>query len=229
MAWLGDYMTENSLENLAVITGPAGLVAEVEQQKGFQEALNEYPNLKVVATASGDWDTAKIKTAFANAYAAHPDIQGVWLSFGCGEVWQVLQAAGKPMIPCTGGGVNEERTMMLPPEQGGISAPMTSLVSSTATGELAFILAVKALSGESVAQNTILPNPALTAEQLKMGTNPAEGANVYPASDVPAGFWPDIWNPLVEQGLEAALNGTPDKVSTAKPCSEVPGCTETAT
>jgi hypothetical protein len=99
------------------------------------------------------------------------------------------------------------------------------------SGELAFINAVKILDGEKIAHDIILPLPKFSTDDLdKLGTkavgeNPAEGALVFPPSRVSnPGFFGDFWSALVEQGLNAALSGTSDKISTAKPCDQVADC-----
>jgi hypothetical protein len=64
----------------------------------------------------------------------------------------------------------------------------------------------------------------ITKDNIKKGTDPAQGANVYDAGAVSPGFVASFWSPLVEQGLKAAQGGTPDKISDAKACADVPGC-----
>lgn len=91
------------------------------------------------------------------------------------------------------------------------------------SGELAFQQAVQILEGQKVPKNTLMPIETYTSENVKVGTDPAQGANLFVGSEIPPDFFP-FWSPLVEQGLQAALHGTPDKISTAKPCSQVPGC-----
>jgi len=227
-AWLVNQMASKGFTNLVVVRGFVGNEAENEQERGLAAALKLQPSVKVVATVDGNWDLGKIRTAFASALASHPDIQGVWLSFGCDQVYQVLQSKGKPMVFCTGGATNDERRMLLPKSQGGLDAPMVSGSASVTPGEIGFILAIQKLQGKQVPKRVILPTPAHTVADLQVGTDPAKGANVYETPGVvPAGFWPDIWNPMAEQGLQAALTGKPDKVSDAKPCSEVSGCTQT--
>jgi ribose transport system substrate-binding protein len=224
--WLAQQMHAKGLHNVALITGVSGTSADSEELQGVQDALKGYPDLHVVARASGNWDQGQIKTAFASEMAAHPEIQGVWGITGCQPVQQVLQSLGKPLILCAGGGTNAERSLMLPPSQGGVSAPDTSIGVQSYSGELALMYAVKVLQGNKVAKDTILPTINLTADKINMGVDPAVGANVYAAAAVPPGFFDDFWGPLVDQGLQAALHGQSAKVSSAQPCSAVPGCRE---
>ena len=50
---------------------------------------------------------------------------------------------------------------------------------------------------------------------------------MFPPSKVSnPGFFGDFWSALVEQGIDAALTGASDKISTAKACAHVTGCKE---
>ena len=45
--------------NVAYIMGKLGTSAQLDRKKGFDEALKKYPDIKVVAAQSADWDNAK--------------------------------------------------------------------------------------------------------------------------------------------------------------------------
>lgn len=224
MSWLAKKMIAKGNTKLGIITGVAGTTADTDYQKGIDKALKENPSIKVVAKAPGLWDPAKIKTAFSGVYAANPDLGGVWGTFACDPVHQVLTSQGKLDIPCAGGDTNAERLLILPKAQGGQGRDNISVSAPPYNGELAFMLAVQVLQGKKVAKDTILPTDTVTADNVKVGTNPAEGVNVFAEGTVSAGFSASVWSPLVEQGLNAAKTGTSDKISDAKPCSELKGC-----
>ncbi|WP_326822083.1 substrate-binding domain-containing protein [Streptosporangium sp. NBC_01756] len=216
--WLVDKMGGKG--NLAVIRGIEGVPADVGEYKGVQKAIAG-TDVKIVAEPVGNWAAATIKTAFAQAYAAHPEIDAVWGATGCVQVWEVTN--GRP-IYCSGGASKTEMMLMAPKSDGGQG--ITTNIAAAAppySGELAFQQAVQILEGQKVPKNTLMPIETYTSENVKVGTDPAQGANLFVGSEIPPDFFP-FWNPLVEQGLQAALHGTPDKISTAKPCSQVPGC-----
>jgi len=224
MSWLAKKMLASHKTQLGLITGVAGTTANTDYLTGVDKALKQNPGISIVATAPGLWDPAVIKTAFSAMYAAHPNLGGVWGTFACAAVHQVLSAQGKPDIPCAGGDTNAERLLMLPKTEGGQGLDNISVSAPPYNGELAFMLAVKVLQGKKVAKDTVLPTDVVTQANLKQGTNPAEGANVFPSGSVSPGFSDSFWNPLVEQGLAAAKTGRSEKVSNAKPCGAVKGC-----
>jgi len=205
---------------IIVIRGIPGVSADEFQYDGVMQAL-EGTDIEVVAEPVGEWATATIKTAFAQAYAAHPDIDGVWSITGCVQVHEVV---GDKPIWCSGGASKSELMLMAPESEGG--AGITTNVAVPAPpwdGELAFQIAVQVLEGEDIPKNTILPTPPIDASNIKIGTDPTEGANLFVGDEIPPDFFP-FWSPLVEQGLKAALTGQPDKISDAVPCAEVEGC-----
>lgn len=224
MLWLAKKMMASGNTNLGVITGVAGTTADTDYNKGIAKALEQYPSIKIVAKAPGLWDPAKAKSAFSGMYAAHPDLGGVWGTFACESVHEVLTSQGKAPIPCAGGDTNAERLLLLPKSQGGQGLDNISVAAPPYNGELAFMEAIDVLKGKKVAKDTVLPTDTVTKENAKLGTNPAEGVTVFSPKLVSPGFIDSVWSPLVGQGLTAAKTGKSDPISTPKPCSEVPGC-----
>lgn len=224
MKWLANEVKTAGKTDIGMLTGVAGTTAETEYQKGIDRALAENPTVKVVAREPGLWDPAKAKTSFSSMLASHPNLAGVWGIFACASVDQVLTDRKAAPIPCAGGDTNGERSLILPAADGGKGLNNLSLSVPPYNGQLAFMNAVKLLAGEEVAKDTLLPTEVVTKDTIKLGTDPAQGANVYDPKATSPGFVASFWSPLVEQGLKAAQDGTPDKISDAKPCAEVPGC-----
>ena len=63
-------------ENIVELLGPMGSDGQVGRSKGFDSVLKEYPDVKVVASDSADWDTAKALTLTEN-WLTSSDIQAV--------------------------------------------------------------------------------------------------------------------------------------------------------
>jgi ribose transport system substrate-binding protein len=221
--WLAKYL--HGRGNLAVISGVPGTTVDTDRLKGLHDVLARYPNLHITGEANGMWAQAQGKTAFTSIYAAHPNVDGVWAEVGCYAVTQYLLSQHKHILPCAGETTNGHRVYMLPKKEGGVGLPSISIGSPTYSGELAFINSVKILQGQTIPHDTILPLPVVTNTNLgHIGTNPEKGTNVFPPSMVPPGFFTDIWTPLVDQGLQAALHAKSDKIYSAKPCQNVAGC-----
>jgi ribose transport system substrate-binding protein len=218
--WLVDQMGGKG--EMIVIRGIEGVPADTFEYEGVLKAL-EGTDVEIVAEPVGEWTSATIKTTFAQAYAAHPEADAVWGATGCIQVHEIVKDKD---IFCSGGMSKAELMLMAPESVGG--GGVTNNVAVPAPpwdGELAFFIALDVLEGKEIPKTTLLPTPLVTAEDVKVGTNPAEGANLFVGDDIPPDFFP-FWSPLVEQGLEAALHGTPDKISDRKPCAEVEGCVQ---
>jgi ribose transport system substrate-binding protein len=236
--WLAKEL--NGKGKIADISGVPGTTVDSDRQKALKDVLKKYPGITIAGTANGAWAQAQGKTAFASIQSGHPDLDGVYAEAACYSITQYLISSGKKSLPCAGEMENGVHIYMLSPEvckKTGIPSSQcihlrgSSAGSPVYSGELALINAVRILDGEKVAHDIVLPLPKFDTDDLDaagtkaVGENPAEGALVFPPSKVSnPGFFGDFWNPLVEQGLNAALNGTSDKISTAKTCDQVTDC-----
>lgn len=86
--WLGKTM--NGKGNVIALRGIAGLAAEADEWAGVEEALKNYPDIKLICTEYADWAYDKAKTAVANCLANHPDVNGV-LSIGDAMTWAAAE------------------------------------------------------------------------------------------------------------------------------------------
>jgi len=236
--WLAE--TLGGKGNIANITGVPGTTVDSDRQKALTDVLKKYPGISIAGAAPGAWAQGQGKTAFTSIEAGNPGIDGVYAQAGCDAITQYLQSSNKKLLPCAGEYTNGHHTYMLSPDtckatgfpvDQCVHLPSASAGSPAYSGEFALINSVKILEGEKIAHDTILPLPSLNTGDLDklgakaIGDNPATGAMVFPPSKVSnPGFFGDFWTPLVEQGLNGALNGGSDKISTAKPCDQVTDC-----
>ena len=236
--WLANYL--HGKGDIADISGVPGTTVDSDRQKALKDVLKKYPGVHVAGTANGAWAQAQGKTAFISIQGGHPGLAGVYAEAGCYAITQYLISSNKQVLPCAGEMSNGHHLYMLSkdvcaktsvPAASCVHLPSASAGSPVYSGELALINAVKILEGQKIAHDIILPLPYFTTDDLDamgtkaVGTNPAQGALVFPPSAVSnPGFFGDFWNPLVEQGLHGALGGTADKISDAQSCDQVPGC-----
>ena len=86
--------------------GLAGNPADSDRDIGFNNALKEYPNIKVInpgGTATG-WDPT-IATQITNDFLSsgnYDKIQGIWASGMGAEIVDAIKAADKPFVPIVG-------------------------------------------------------------------------------------------------------------------------------
>jgi ribose transport system substrate-binding protein len=64
--------------NVVDIQGIAGIVATAEREKGFVDVLSKYPDIKIVASADGGFNTDKANEVMTAILPAQPDIDVVY-------------------------------------------------------------------------------------------------------------------------------------------------------
>ena len=92
--------------NVAEMRGIDGVPADTDRHTGFQEALEKYPDIEVVAETFTNWD---ISTASQQALdlITTKEIDGIWTSGGNYPVVQQFQTANKPFVPIVGADNND--------------------------------------------------------------------------------------------------------------------------
>lgn len=69
----------NGKGNIVIIQGYLGQAAQLERDQGAKDALKKYPNIKVIATQTGEWDRAKSMSLMENWIQLHgQQINGVF-------------------------------------------------------------------------------------------------------------------------------------------------------
>ncbi|PVZ93894.1 sugar ABC transporter substrate-binding protein [Amnibacterium flavum] len=64
--------------NVVDIQGLAGTLAATGREKGFVDVLAEYPDIKIVASQDGGWDTDKSNQVMTGILQANPEIDAVY-------------------------------------------------------------------------------------------------------------------------------------------------------
>ncbi len=81
------------------IEGQNGSAAAVDRKKGFEEAIAKYPGMKVIASKSGEFETAQGKQVM-EAFLKNPDLKGMTAVFAHNDdmalgAIQAIKEAGK--------------------------------------------------------------------------------------------------------------------------------------
>lgn len=63
--------------SLVLIQGPYGHSAEVQRTKGIKEVLSKYPDAKIIAEQTGNWDRAQALSVMENWLSSGREINGV--------------------------------------------------------------------------------------------------------------------------------------------------------
>src|SRR5262245_8157313 len=192
--WLFDQL--NGTGTVYYMRGLAGHPADTDRDKGFQEVLKDYPNIKVVppeGVATG-WDPATT-TQLINDFIAsgqYDTIQGIWTSGMDSQVVDAIKAANKKPVPIVGADLGAFVHQLLTPAdypdlQG------SAVTNTAAVGGAGVNLALKLLNGESVQTdpsasqpNTVLLKPVLADNVSDAGKSTLQSWQ----DDGPDPLWP---------------------------------------
>jgi ribose transport system substrate-binding protein len=95
----------NDSGNVVLLTGIPGASATRDRTKGITEVLSQYPNIKVVANQTAQFDMATAMSVMESILVAHPDINAVIAEndeMALGAI-QAIKAAGRSGIIVIGG------------------------------------------------------------------------------------------------------------------------------
>ncbi|WP_106400982.1 ABC transporter substrate-binding protein [Actinocorallia populi] len=98
--WLVDRHKDGSDPvNIVQLEGTVGSAPAIDRKKGFEEAIGTNPNLKVIASQSGDFTRAKGKEVMQALLKAHKDIDVLFAhndDMGLGAMQAIEEAGLKP-------------------------------------------------------------------------------------------------------------------------------------
>ncbi|GAA4306908.1 hypothetical protein GCM10023178_73570 [Actinomadura luteofluorescens] len=99
--WLGEKLGGKG--KIIAFNGPAGVAVSEERWQGAQEGLKQYPGVKVVSNVHSEYNLAPAAQAFASAYSANPDIDGVFsqarTTTGSSSSGRTTRPRGSPRCP----------------------------------------------------------------------------------------------------------------------------------
>jgi len=153
----------NGKGNIIGIRGISGNSIDSDRWRGVEDVLKNYPDIKVIDTAFGDWAYDKGKQVCESLLTAHPDVDGLWssggaMTQGCAEV---ASENGLPKIPMTGEGNNGFLRIWQEMDLQSI-APQYP----TWFGQQAVIASLRLLKGEPVAKDYLLRPAPITREEV---------------------------------------------------------------
>jgi ribose transport system permease protein len=138
-------------------TGP-----EIARSKALQDALKEYPDVKLLARAPHDGDRGKAVKEMQVLLERFPDVKGVYAH---GDPYAIAAAeacrdAGKKDIAVVGMGGSAEAIAAI--KEGKITG--TSFQQPEEEGRSAIRLAMRLLSGEKLDKEYLVPCPPITKD-----------------------------------------------------------------
>lgn len=170
---------------IIAFNGPAGVAVSEDRWKGAQEALKKYPDIKVVANVHSEYNLAPAAQAFASAYSANPDIDGVFSQGGAlsAAALQTLVKQKKKLVPITGENYNGFLKLWKEHKDEGFTSLSTA--QPNYLGVIALRAAVAKAGGATVPNTIMVPLPKITDENLDQYVKPDQPDDSYPIQDLP--------------------------------------------
>lgn len=141
--WMFDQI--GNAGDIAVLQGPLGATAELQRTEGCKKALEENPDVKVVAWESAGWDETQAFEASQNILTANPNLKAIFgesdaMALGAAKA---AKQAGRDGL--TFGGIDGFPTMFDAIEEGLVQATMAQ--QPYLMGQIAVQNAISILEG----------------------------------------------------------------------------------
>jgi len=102
---LGEKMGElmGGKGNVVILNAPPGIIIRDQRTNGFKKGLEKYPDIKVIADQSADWDRKKAQDVLSALMVANKDINGVYgvndsMALGAIDVLKSQNMIGKVVV-----------------------------------------------------------------------------------------------------------------------------------
>lgn len=181
--WLGEKLGGKG--KIIAFNGPAGVAVSEERWQGAQEGLKQYPGVKVVSNVHSEYNLAPAAQAFASAYSANPDIDGVFSQGGAlsAAALQTLVKQKKKLVPITGENYNGFLKLWQQNKDAGFSSLSTA--QPNYLGVIALRAAVAKAGGATVPNQIMVPLPKITDENLDQYVKADQPDDSYPIQALP--------------------------------------------
>lgn len=190
--------------NIVMVTGVAGTSVDTDRNNGVESVIKKYPNMKIVAHFSGNWDSSAAQRATAAQLPSLPQVDGVWVSGGTDGVVKAFIHAGKNVPVVAGEGENGYRRYLLPAGYNGHKVNGISIGQPPFLSVASLELAREILEHKHAKTSILLPFPVVTDSTVK------SGVTVFPS--LPDSFFADFTDSgakaTVVLCVQAALKGT---------------------
>jgi len=89
--------------NVVILNAPPGIIIRDQRTNGFKKGLEKYPDIKVIADQSAEWDRKKAADVLSSLMAANKDIAGVYgvndeMALGAVDVLKSKNLIGKVVV-----------------------------------------------------------------------------------------------------------------------------------
>lgn len=152
--------------NLIELRGTAGTSTDDQFHQGVEEALEEYPNVTVIAEIYTDWTASKAQTELNSALPTLDKVDGLVTQGGDAyAAVQAFQSAGYTELPVIAGD-NRGSFINWWANEAPEGYQTLSVASEPFNGAAALYIACDIVSGESVKSDIIFPFNSIDADSL---------------------------------------------------------------
>jgi ribose transport system substrate-binding protein len=185
--------------NVVYMRGAAGATADTDRDTGFQRALEEYPDIEVVAEVQTGWDQATGAQQINDIIASGEEFDGVWTS-GIDNVIVDALADADMLVPVVGAD-NAGFVQQLLEVEGLEGAAVTNPAS---VGGAGVTLALQILNGEAPDDPAVLVDPVVWDNTSEEGTAALEEANDPDIDETwPLGITIEGWTDYTKEDILA--------------------------
>jgi len=165
--WLVDNSKGESAVNVVELQGTTGAAPAIDRKEGFAEAIKAAPQIKVIASQTGDFTRSGGKQVMEAFLKSNPDIDVVYAhndDMGLGAI-EAIEAAGK--VPG-----KDIKIITVDAVHDGMQALADGKINfivecSPLLGDQLMDLAKKVVAGESVPERVVTEETTFTQEQAK--------------------------------------------------------------
>ena len=88
---------------VVILNAPPGIIIRDQRTNGFKKGLEKYPDIKIVADQSADWDRKKAQDVLSALMVSNKDITGVYgvndeMALGAVDVLKAKKLLGKVVV-----------------------------------------------------------------------------------------------------------------------------------
>lgn len=173
----------NGKGNVIMVTGVAGTEVDQQRNLGATDVFKKYPNIKIIATYTGQWASDVAERNTAAQLTSLGTIDGVWCQGGTDGVIRAILAAKRPLPKVVAGEAeNGFRAYMLQYRSQGFKA--LSIGQPPYLALMSLELASEVLQGKHAKTDITIPFPSVTTDTVQ------EGQTAF--SNLPSSFFDDF-------------------------------------
>jgi len=178
--WLGKELKGKG--KVIGIKGLPGYKPAIDRWQGAVDGLAQYPGVKIIGEEFGHWSPVKGRQAATNLLAAHPQFDGI-LSvdpWALGACLELMAAANRPMVPCTGFEENSASKIWKKYNVRGIGANEPPWLAAEAIK-----IAIKVMEGQPFYKRYLTSVPVVRQEDVDKYYRADMPDSYYPGSHLP--------------------------------------------